>query len=144
MSARRTGSSGVDDAAGSGALSFGPQIVGVFFTPFGLKGTLFAPSYQHIFSVYEQGDAESRHAGGVDLFGLWQSPDKQKWVLANPQLLLDYSAGTEFINVDVEAGMMLDGALGTKGHSAYLRPGFQMGHYRQGDASIEFGYKILW
>lgn len=133
-----------DASGGSDTLSFGPQVSGVFFTPFGLKGTLFAPSYQHIFSVYEKSGAQRRHAGGIDLLGLWQSPDKKKWVLANPQLLLDYHAGTEYINVDVEAGMFLDRTLGTKGHSAYLRPGFQMGRYRNGDASIRFGYRINW
>ncbi len=46
--------------------------------------------------------------------------------------------------IDVEAGTMLDKYLGTKGHSAYLRPSIGIGGDRPTDGSIEVGYKIIW
>jgi hypothetical protein len=72
------------------------------------------------------------------------SQDKQRWALINPTAILDYENHTEFLNVDVELGTMLDKMLGTQGHSIYARPGFQVGGDRAADASVEFGYKIIW
>ena len=72
------------------------------------------------------------------------SKDKQRWALINPTMIMDYENNTEFLNIDVEAGTMLDKYFGTKGHSVYLRPGFQIGADRPVDGSLECGYKIIW
>lgn len=133
-----------NSVVGSQRLSFGPQVFGVFFAPFGIKGTLIAPTYQHRFSVYEQDDADALHQGIIDVFLLWQSGDKQRWVLADPQLVLDYKEDKEFALIDVEFGTMLDNYLGIKGHSAYVRPSVGIGGNRPTDGSIEVGYKIVW
>ena len=133
-----------EESLGSQRLSFGPQIFGVQFNPFGIKGTLIAPAYQHKFSVYEEDGVEALHQGLIDIFLLWTSGDKQKWVLLDPQFVLDYKNNIEFGILDAEAGMMLDKILGTKGHSAYLRPSVGFGHHRPSDGSIEVGYKIVW
>jgi hypothetical protein len=66
------------------------------------------------------------------------------WVLIDPQILLDYEQNKEFALIDFEAGTMLDKYLGTKGHSAYLRPSIGVGSDRPTDGSIEVGYKIIW
>jgi hypothetical protein len=133
-----------EDLLGSGALSFGPQIFGVFFAPFGIKGTLIAPAYQHKFSVDEDDGRSKVHQGLIDIFLLWGSSDKQYWALVDPQIILDYENDTEFMIIDLEAGMMLDKYFGTKGHSAYLRPSFGVGGDRSTDGSIEVGYKVIW
>ncbi len=133
-----------EDLLGSGALSFGPQAFAVFFTPFGIKGTLFAPAYQHKFSVDEDDGRSKVHQGLIDIFLLWGSSDKQYWALFDPQIILDYENDTEFMIIDLEAGMMLDKYFGTKGHSAYLRPSFGVGGDRSTDGSIEVGYKVIW
>ncbi len=52
-----------EDSLGSGALSFGPQVFGVFFAPFGIKGTLIAPAYQHKFSIDEDEGRSEVHQG---------------------------------------------------------------------------------
>ncbi len=84
-----------EDELGSGATSFGPQAFLVFFAPFGIKGTLIAPAYQHKFSV-EEDDGRSRiHQGLIDIFLLWSSQDKQYWALLDPQIILDYQEDTE-------------------------------------------------
>jgi hypothetical protein len=129
---------------GSGALSFGPQVFGVFFAPFGIKGTLIAPAYQHKFSVDEDDGRSEVHQGLIDIFILWASGDKQYWALFDPQIILDYEQDKEFMIIDIEAGTMLDRFLGTKGHSAYLRPSFGIGSDRSTDGSIEAGYKVIW
>ncbi len=133
-----------EDSLGSGALSFGPQVFAVFFAPFGIKGTLIAPAYQHKFSVDEDDGRREVHQGLIDIFLLWASSDKQYWVLIDPQIVLDYEKEEEFALIDFEAGMMLDKYLGTKGHSFYVRPAVGIGNDRPVDGSIEVGYKMIW
>jgi hypothetical protein len=133
-----------EDSLGSGALSFGPQVFGVFFAPFGIKGTLIAPAYQHKFSVDEDEGRSEVHQGLIDIFLLWISSDKQYWTLFDPQIILDYEENKEFMIIDLEAGTMLDKYLGTKGHSAYVRPSIGIGADRPTDGSIEVGYKVIW
>ena len=133
-----------DKTLGSQRLSFGPQIFGVFFAPFGIKGTLIAPAYQHKFSVWEKDNLRNLHQGLFDLFLLWISPDKQRWALLDPQFIIDYKEDREFGLIDVEFGTMLDKLLGTKGHSAYIRPSVGFARDRPTDGAIELGYKIVW
>ena len=133
-----------EDSLGSGALSLGPQAFAVFFAPFGIKGSLIAPAYQHKFSVDEDNGRSDIHQGLIDLFFLMQSKDKQRWALFDPQIILDYEQNVEFMIIDLEVGTMLDRYLGTKGHSAYLRPSIGVGSDRPSDGSIEVGYKIVW
>jgi hypothetical protein len=133
-----------NSAVGSERASFGPQLFGVFFAPFGIKGTLIAPAYQHKFSFYEEGDVRGLHQGLVDLFLLWASADKQYWALLDPQFVPDYRNETEFGLFDAELGMMLDRYLETKGLSVYLRPSVGIGAHRPSDASIEWGAKFVW
>jgi hypothetical protein len=108
------------------------------------KGTLIAPAYQHKFSVDEDDGRSEVHQGLIDIFILWASGDKQYWALFDPQIILDYEQDKEFMIIDIEAGTMLDRFLGTKGHSAYLRPSFGIGSDRSTDGSIEAGYKVIW
>jgi hypothetical protein len=129
---------------GSGAFSFGPQVFAVFFAPFGIKNTLIAPAYQHKFSVDEDEGRDQIRQGLIDIFILWISSSKQYWILADPQIILDYEEEEEYMIVDFEAGTMLDKYLGTKGHSAYVRPAVSFGDDRPTDGSMEAGYKILW
>lgn len=133
-----------DSSLGSERLSFGPQIFGVFFAPFGIKGTLIAPAYQHKFSVWEDDGVDGLHQGLIDLFILWSSEDKQKWALFDPQIVIDYKQDVTFGLIDAEFGIMLDKFFGTKGHSTYIRPSVGIGHDRATEGSIEVGYKVIW
>ncbi len=131
-----------EDALGSGTMSLGPQAFLVFFKPFGIDG-LFAPAYQHKVSVNED-DGRSRIRQGLfDLNYLMMAKSKQYWFFADPQIVLDYQENEEYMIVDLEVGAMLDKYLGTKGHSAYLRPSFGIGNDRPLDGSIEVGYKMI-
>lgn len=133
-----------NSTVGSERLTLGPQIFGVWFAPFGIKGTLVAPAYQHKYSIYEQDSVDFLHQGLIDVFLLWTSPKKQFWVLADPQILIDYRSDTEFSLLDIEMGTMLDRVIGLKGHSVYVRPSAGLGADRPYDASVEVGYKIVW
>jgi hypothetical protein len=133
-----------EDALGSGAFSIGPQVFGVFFAPLGMKGFIFAPAYQHKFSIDEDEGRDEVHQGLIDLYVLWASADKQYWSLFDPQIVLDYENDVEFMIIDLEMGMMIDKFLNTKGHSVYLRPSVGIGTDRPTDGSVEFGYKIIW
>ena len=131
-------------AVGSERASFGPQLFGVWFAPFGIKGTLIAPAYQHKFSFYEEDGVDGLHQGLIDIFLLWSSPSKQYWALIDPQIIIDYKNDVEFGLLDAEMGMMLDRFIEPKGHSIYLRPSVGIGAHRPSDASVEVGYKIVW
>ena len=133
-----------EDSLGSGATSLGPQVFAVFFKPFGGLFDLISPAYQHKFSIEEDDGRSDIHQGLIDIYFLKMSSDKQRWVLINPTGVLDYENNTEFLNIDVEVGTMIDKYFGTKGHSVYLRPGFQIGADRPVDGSLECGYKIIW
>ena len=133
-----------EDVLGSGATSLGPQVFAVFFKPFGGLFDLISPAYQHKFSIEEDDGRSDIHQGLIDIYFLKMSSDKQRWVLINPTGVLDYENNTEFLNIDVEVGTMIDKYFGTKGHSVYLRPGFQIGADRPVDGSLECGYKIIW
>jgi hypothetical protein len=56
---------------------------------------------------------------------------------------LDYEENKEYLIIDLSVGAMLDRYLGTKGHSAYLRPSIGVGTDRPTDGSIEVGYKTI-
>jgi hypothetical protein len=133
-----------DDSLGSGTTSLGPQVFAVFFKPFDGMFDLIAPAYQHKFSVEKDDDRDDVELGFIDVFALKMSKDKQKWMLINPTVVLDYKKNQEYLLIDFEVGTMLDKYLGTKGHSMYLRPGFSIGQDRPTKASIEVGYKIIW
>lgn len=129
---------------GSERLSFGPQVFYAKFNPLGLKGYMFAPGYQHKFSVAEESGVDTLHQGLIDLYVLWISQDKQYWWLLDPQLIIDYEEDKFSSIIDLEMGMMMDKINGAKGHSVYVRPSIGLGGHRATDASIEFGYKIIW
>jgi hypothetical protein len=129
-----------EDALGANAISLGPQVFGVFFKPFGGYFDLIAPAYQHKFSVYEESGASKVHQGLIDLFMLKTSKDKRKWALVNPQAVMDFENSREFGLLEAEVGTMI----GTKGHSAWLRPSAGIGNDRPYDISLEVGYKIVW
>ena len=131
-------------ALGAGATSFGPQVFGVFFKPFGGFWDLIEPAYQHKFSVEEDRGRAQVHQGLIDLFFLKMAKDKQSWMLVDLQAVIDYENDKEFMLIDMEAGKMLDKYLGTKGHSVYVRPSVGIGSDRPTDGSIEIGYKIIW
>ncbi len=132
-----------EDALGSGAWVMGPQLFGVFFDVFGMFD-LIAPGYQHRFSIDEDSGRDNVHQSVFDLFVLKMSKNKQRWFLNQSTLVVDYENDIEFMQVDLEFGMMLDKFFGTKGHSAYIRPGFGIGSDRPQDASVEIGYKVVW
>lgn len=131
-----------EDSLGSGTTSLGPQVFAVFFNPLGLKG-LFAPAYQHKFSVDEDTGRSKIHQGVIDLNLLVMGSSMQYWFFSDPQIILDYENNEEYMIVDLEVGMMLDRHFGTKGHSTYLRPSFGVGGDCPIDGSIELGYKVV-
>ena len=133
-----------EDGLGSKRLTFGPQIFWAKFNPFGAKGWLFAPGYQHRFSVWEDDDLDTLHQSVIDLYVVWLSSNKQYWSLLDPQIILDWQEEESYMILDWELGMMLDKYTGSKGHSIYIRPSVGVGGDRPTDGSIEVGYKIVW
>ena len=132
-----------EDALGAGAWTIAPLIFYAYFNPFG-PGSIIVPGYQHKFSVDEDDGRSRVHQGLIDIFMVKTWGDNQFWGFIDPQILLDYENNTQFMLLELQAGMMTDKYFGTKGHSAYIMPSFGVGSDRPYDFSLEVGYKIIW
>ena len=133
-----------DDVTGSQTLSLGPQVFGVFFAPFNIPGSIIAPAVQYKFSIDEEAGADDVRQILFDVFFLKVSATKQLWMLINPQFVMDEEQDVDFGFVDAEFGMMVDKLIGTKGHSAYVRPSIGWGPDPVTEHGVEVGYKIIW
>ena len=128
-----------EDALGSGATSVAPFVFLGFFNPFG-KGSLFVPGYQHTVSVDEDDGRDKVNQGLIDMFLVKTWKENKYWGYVDPQIILDYENNTEFMLLELQAGMML----GRAGHSIWTMPSFGVGTERPYDFSLEVGYKIVW
>jgi hypothetical protein len=128
-----------EDALGAGANSVAPFAFVVFLNAFG-PGTLFVPGYQHTYSVSESTGRSQVNQGLIDLFIVKTWSENKYWGYLDPQIILDYEDHTEFMLIEIQAGMMV----GSGGHSIYAMPSFGVGIDRPYDFSMEIGYKIVW
>ncbi|TNF96114.1 MAG: hypothetical protein EP297_10620 [Gammaproteobacteria bacterium] len=65
-------------------------------------------------------------------------------MMVNPTYVVDHETHDKTVTFDVELGMMLAKYMGTKGHSAYIRPSAGFGGDRTTDGSLKVGYKVVW
>ena len=127
-----------EDILGEGKFSLGPQIFGVKFLPFGIRGSLIAPAVQQVVSVAGEGDRADINRTQLDLFLLKQSDDKRTYVLLDPQYVVNWKNNTEFGLMEAEVGYVLE-----SGVSFYARPGFGFGGDKPFDFNFEFGTKYI-
>jgi len=120
---------------GSGRTALGPQVVFVFFLPYGI---LLAPAYQYKFHVGGN-TGTSISTSQIDIFTVWRSPKKKHWVKVNPQIIIDHENSKETFILELEAGQIMFGPL-----SSYVRPGVHLGGDRGYDWNVEFGFKVIW
>jgi hypothetical protein len=132
-----------EDELGAGATTVAPLMFLPIFNPIG-KGSILVPGYQHKISLHEDDGRSKVHQGLIDVFLVKTFGGNQFWGFIDPQILLDYENDIEFMLLELQAGMMTDKYLGTKGHSAYVMPSFGVGTDRPYDYSLEIGYKIIW
>jgi hypothetical protein len=127
-----------EEALGTGATSLAPFIFLGFFNPIG-PGSIFVPGYQHTFSVKEADGRDKVHGGLIDMFLVKTWSDNKYWGYVDPQIILDYEEGTQFMLLEIQAGMMV----GPAGHSIWAMPSFGVGNHRPYNFSLELGYKIV-
>jgi hypothetical protein len=132
-----------DDALGAGANSVAPFVFLAFFNPFG-AGSLLVPGFQQTWSVDEDAGRSKVNYSLIDLFMVKTFDSNQYWGYIDPQIILDYENNTEYMQLEIQVGMMTDKFFGTKGQSAYIMPSFGVGSDRPYDYSLEIGYKIVW
>ncbi len=127
-----------EDILGEGKFSLGPQMFAVKFLPFGIKGSLISPAVQQVISIAGDDDRADVNRTQFDLFLLKQSDDKKKYVLVDPQYIINWDNDTEFGLVEAEAGYVFE-----SGVSFYARPGFGFGGDKPYDYNFEFGIKYI-
>jgi hypothetical protein len=128
-----------EDALGTGATSLAPFVFLAFFNPIG-KGSIFVPGYQHTISVDEDDGRDDVHSGLIDMFLVKTWNSNQYWGYVDPQIILDYEDHSEFMLIEIQAGMML----GRAGHSIWAMPSFGVGKDRPYSFSLELGWKVVW
>ncbi len=128
-----------EDLLGSGANTIAPFVFFGIFNPLG-KGSIIVPGYQHLYSVDEDDGRDPVHQGLIDFFIVKTFKNNKYWAYVDPQILLDYEKHTEFMLLEIQAGMMT----GPKGQSVWIMPSFGMGNDRPYDFSVEVGYKVVW
>ena len=89
-------------------------------------------------------DGNKVHRGLIDMFLVKTFAENQYWAYIDPQIILDYENSLEFMQVELQGGMMLDKLVGSKGHSVWAMPSFGIGADRPYDFSLEIGYKYVW
>jgi len=132
-----------DPSLGTGAWTVAPFVFVPYFNVIG-KGSIFAPGYQHFISLDEDPGRKKVNQGLIDLFLVKTFANSQYWGYIDPQIILDYENSVQIMQVELQAGMMLDKLVGAKGHSIWLMPSFGIGADRPYDYSFEFGYKYVW
>lgn len=132
-----------DPALGSGAWTVAPFIFLGYFNPIG-KGSIFVPGYQHFISIDEDPGRNQVNRGLIDMFLVKTFAKNQYWAYVDPQIILDYENSKEFMQLELQGGMMLDKLFGVKGHSVWVMPSFGIGSDRPYDTSLEVGYKYVW
>ena len=128
-----------EDALGAGATSVAPFVFLALFNPIG-PGSILVPGYQHTISIDENTGRDEVHSGLIDLFLVKTWSKNKYWGYIDPQVILDYEDETEFMLIELQAGMML----GRAGHSMWVMPSFGVGNDRPYDFSLEVGYKVVW
>lgn len=132
-----------EDSLGAGAWTVAPLVFLPIFNPLG-PGSIFVPGYQHKISFYEDSGRDQVHLGLIDFFLVKTFAQNQYWAYIDPQIVLDYENSREFMLVELQAGMMLDKFVGSKGHSIWILPSFGVGSDSPYDFSFEVGYKYIW
>jgi hypothetical protein len=128
-----------EDSLGTGANSVAPFVFLPFFNPIG-PGSIFVPGYQHTVSVNAATGRDDVHTGLIDMFLVKTWSKNKYWGYIDPQIILDYEDHTEFMLIELQAGMMV----GPAGHSIWAMPSFGVGTHRPYDFSLEVGYKVVW
>ncbi|MBW1790355.1 MAG: hypothetical protein JRK53_27730 [Deltaproteobacteria bacterium] len=132
-----------DPSLGSGAWTVAPFVFLGYFNPIG-KGSIFVPGYQHFISLDEDPGRNKVNRGLIDMFLVKTFANNQYWAYVDPQIILDYENNKEFMQLELQGGMMLDKLFGSKGHSVWVMPSFGIGSDSPYDYSLEVGYKYVW
>ena len=80
------------------------------------------------------------HQGVIDLFLVKTFAGSRYWGFIDPQIVIDYENQTDFMLLEIQAGMMV----GQGGHSLYAMPSIGIGVDRPYDFSLEAGWKVVW
>ena len=129
-----------NDALGEGKTSLGPVVFAVFPGILGGR-SLFAPAYQYIFSVSGEDARPDVRRSQIDLYFVWLLAQGKRWLIVDPQIILDHENDRELGTVEAEWGFMIAPSVGTSG---YLRPGVAVGADRIYDWNLEIGLKFVW
>jgi len=123
---------------GTGKNLLAPVIVYARFLP---GGTIFAPAYQHYFTIGGDDSRARVTSGAFDFY--YVKPARNGWWTLDPAVTINYGVGNRVAaQIELERGFLI-GPQGKGVASWYIRPGVGIGRYRAYDWNIEAGYKVV-
>jgi hypothetical protein len=131
-----TWSTSTNEALGAGRHVVTPFVQMVFLP----SGSVVAGvSYAQRESIGGDADRLDVSQGIASLYLAWL-PARTTWLIAEPQILMDYESDDTSGRVDLEWGRLLFGGVGT-----YIRPGIGLGSTRARpfDWKVEVGFRII-
>jgi hypothetical protein len=127
------------DLLGRGKDSLAPQITFEYYVS---SQVIVATAYQHNVSVAGDDERRDINEGYLDLYGVYTSADKLRWVTLLATLILDYENHSQSGIVEAEFGMIL-APVSHGDLSLFVTPGVGVGENRFFDWSIQLGLRLV-
>jgi hypothetical protein len=106
------------------------------------KNMIFAPTYQHNFSVAGEDNRKDVNETVLDFYFVYTADDKQSWITVDPALGIDWEGDEDTpFSVEVQFGRRL-GTLWGGAFNGYIQPGVGIGNDRPYDWNIEIGINV--
>jgi hypothetical protein len=139
LGAELTADTATEDAMGRGKWILSPLATYAMFLS---KSMIFAPTYQHNFSVAGDDARKDVHESVFDFYFVYTAEDKQSWVTVDPTLGVDWEGDQDTpFTIEVQLGRRL-GTLWGGAFNAYIQPGAGIGQDRPYDWNIEIGVNV--
>jgi hypothetical protein len=129
-----------EDILGAGKWRLGLAVIEVLFPA---PGVIFAPAYEHQFTIGGDSSRPDISVGAIDLYTVY-APGPEGYVMLDPTFVIDYENNNSVSSsVELELGHSMGG-----GTTFYVRPGVGLagviGSAEPYDWNLEIGIKKLW
>jgi hypothetical protein len=140
LGAELVADSAQEDVLGRGQWSIQPLVTYAMFLG---KNAIFAPTYQHNKSFAEQSSRTEINESVVDLYLVFTSTDKERWVTIDPAIVLDWENNQSVpISIETQVGSKIATIHGAA-LNIYVAPGVGVGSDRPYDYNLEAGFTLI-
>ncbi len=107
------------------------------------NNAIFAPTYQHNFSIFGNGNGPDVNESVIDLYFVYTADDKKSWITVDPAITINWDGDPKLNAVlEVQFGRTL-GKVGDAALNAYVAPSVGIGDDRPINWGIEIGFSLV-